>query len=57
MALNMRLRTQEFARAVAAVCPKWLADLRQDIARNAMVRVLEILSRGEATRGPSEWAT
>lgn len=41
------------ARAVGSTCPAWLADRREDIVQNALVRVLEILNRGEETAAPS----
>lgn len=37
-------------RAVATVCPSWLADQREDIVQAAMLRVLAILERGEEQR-------
>lgn len=39
----------ELARAVARVCPRWLADRAEDIVQVAMMRVLEVLRRSEGT--------
>jgi RNA polymerase sigma-70 factor (ECF subfamily) len=42
-------------RAVARVCPRWLAHQREDLVQTSMTRLLQILQRGEAngTPGPS----
>ncbi len=37
----------KLVRAVAHNCPPWLADQREDIVQNAMLRVMAVLKRGE----------
>jgi RNA polymerase sigma-70 factor (ECF subfamily) len=50
-----RLRA-ELARAIAHLCPSWLADRADDMAQNAVLRVLDILRRGEgSTALPSSY--
>ena len=41
---------RRLSRAVAAVCPRWLVDRREDIVQAATIRVFEILERGEGNR-------
>ncbi len=41
---------RRLSRAVAAVCPRWLVDRREDIVQAAMIRLFEILERGEGNR-------
>lgn len=42
-----RLR-QDMARAVARLCPGWLADRRDDLVQAAVMRVMQIVGRGQA---------
>lgn len=42
-----RLR-RDLSRAVAAVCPSWLADDREDLVQAAMIKVMAVERRGEA---------
>ena len=44
-----RLR-DELERAVAKVCPRWLADRREDLVQIALMRVMEIQRRSEGKR-------
>lgn len=37
----------ELARAAARVCPKWLADRREDIVQTALLRVMDVLGKRE----------
>jgi len=39
----------ELVRAIVRQCPPWLADRADDMAQNAVMRVLEILRRGEGS--------
>lgn len=41
---------RELTRAVAAVCPRWLAAGREDLVQAAMMRILQIQQRSEGTR-------
>jgi RNA polymerase sigma-70 factor (ECF subfamily) len=41
---------RELGRAVAAVCPRWLADQRDDIAQAAALRILELQRQSEGMR-------
>jgi len=38
---------QQLTRSINRVCPSWLADHRDDIVQNAMLRLLEIERKGE----------
>jgi RNA polymerase sigma-70 factor (ECF subfamily) len=46
-----RIRKQ-LVRSINRVCPRWLADQRDDIVQNAMLRLLEIEKRGELNPSP-----
>ncbi len=41
---------RELERAVAKVCPRWLADRRDDLVQAALMRVMEIQRRSEGKR-------
>lgn len=40
----------ELERCVARVCPRWLADRRQDLVQVAILRVMALEERGEGNR-------
>jgi RNA polymerase sigma-70 factor (ECF subfamily) len=44
---------RRLARAVARVCPSWLADSAEDIVQAAMLRVARRSESGEGDRGPA----
>jgi len=46
----VRLRAQ-LARSVARVCPRWLAGQAEDIVQTAVLRVMDVLRRGEGKAG------
>lgn len=40
----------ELARAVERVCPRWLKDQQEDLVQSALIRVIEIVQRGDGER-------
>jgi RNA polymerase sigma factor (sigma-70 family) len=40
-------------RAVARQCPRWLAERREDIVQNALIRVVEAWRKAERSQDPS----
>ena len=42
---------QDFVRAVARLCPGWLANQRDDLVQAAVMRVMQICSRQQETGG------
>lgn len=41
---------EQLQKAVTAVCPLWLADQRDDLVQNAMLRVMDLQDRSEGKR-------
>ncbi|MEW6366740.1 MAG: sigma-70 family RNA polymerase sigma factor [Acidobacteriota bacterium] len=41
---------EKLAKAIATICPSWLADRREDLVQVSLLRVMELDGRGEGKR-------
>ena len=48
---------QDFVRAVARLCPSWLASQRDDLVQAAVMRVMHIVSKQTSSGGDAAFAS